>query len=441
MTQTNIFKEFVQSPGTNDLLSILLKYVGLSLGNSVILYFLLRCGTSFSTLMTGSLIDKALKARLFTAESEKISSLITQELVKVHQTVVSQFFLGVAQIVILLSLLFMSIDTLFDYPVPLILVIASIIIGILIIFGFLNAKIGNMARMQQSKLQSLSFDLRKNSKFFEINNSFVWRSDVQKMYGKVYYLLSLMPYVNQSSKNILDITFFSLLLYLADSADRSAILMMVYFGARVAPNLQGAIAFVNNLNVNSSTLRYCYKLFRMIPLGYHVTDSCITDCERIDTLVEKSRFIEIKGKSGSGKSTLINHYGLISSDLDVLFVPQHLESLIYFNFAKLLPARSHDEELLVRLGIPISVSDLYCHELLERLSGGEKKRLIIYYILISNQRIVVADEVFAGIDAETLKSVEGIFLEYFSLSRVFIYSSHADVFKGQADKNYVYLAH
>ena len=156
--------------------------------------------------------------------------------------------------------------------------------------------------------------------------------------------------------------------------------------------------------------------------------------------------IAIKGKSGSGKSTLLNLLSGLDfpSEGKVLFngEPQSKENLgdqtaivfQHYNLINglsvldnvLLPSRIHrkDEkkakELLKRFGL-----EKYLHKDVAKLSGGEKQRTAICRALISEPKIVFADEPTGALDESNSEIVMNS-LKEISKERLVVMVSHND---------------
>jgi lipopolysaccharide export system ATP-binding protein len=171
--------------------------------------------------------------------------------------------------------------------------------------------------------------------------------------------------------------------------------------------------------------------------------------------VDEGEIVGLLGPNGAGKSTSFRMIcGLIEPDrgrvwlngLDVTewpmfrrardgrmgYLPQ--ESSVF----RKLTVEQNVLALLELLGMGSRERRARCDELLEqfkithirksraaRLSGGERRRLEIARCLVSNPRIVMLDEPFAGIDPVTVQSIQGIIQDLQAAGIAVLITDHA----------------
>ena len=126
----------------------------------------------------------------------------------------------------------------------------------------------------------------------------------------------------------------------------------------------------------------------------------------------------LMGRSGVGKTSVMKLIlGLIRPDSGSVTVPKSVRFGAVFqedrlieelsavaNCRLVLPKKEHKEkvrELLLRLGLDENISIKPVCE----LSGGERRRVTIARALLAPHGVLLLDEPFKGIDAETLPAV------------------------------------
>jgi len=169
-------------------------------------------------------------------------------------------------------------------------------------------------------------------------------------------------------------------------------------------------------------------------------DSTYTAVEGISLDVADSEFVAIVGPTGCGKTTLLNvAAGLIkptSGSVDIFAAP--LKNLnrsagYLFQAEALFPwktaldnvaigleiaaagkdqARTHAQAWLTRVGLA-AFADRYPH----MLSGGQRKRVGLAQVLIRDPKILLMDEPFGPLDAQTRQIMGNLLLDLWSADR------------------------
>ena len=189
-------------------------------------------------------------------------------------------------------------------------------------------------------------------------------------------------------------------------------------------------------NVKTEALLTANKLNKTVQVGEQ-TLSIIKD---VDIYVNAGEFVVIMGKSGSGKSTLLGLLAaldypdsgtvslagqmLSSLDEDALAVIRQHDMGFVFQSFHLLPTLTVAENIAFPLDIarrpnPARVDELIDavdlghrrHSLPNQLSGGEQQRTAVARALVSNPKIVFADEPTGNLDEQNAAQVMQLLLD------------------------------
>jgi NitT/TauT family transport system ATP-binding protein len=180
--------------------------------------------------------------------------------------------------------------------------------------------------------------------------------------------------------------------------------------------------------------------FERVRVAYQVENGSYTAVERADLTVGDGEFVAIVGPTGCGKSTLLNAAaGLISPSAGkVEILGRPLAGLndragYLFQADALFPwktaienvaiglqvagvaapaARERARAWLTRVGLT-AFADRYPH----MLSGGQRKRVGLAQVLIRDPKILLMDEPFGPLDAQTRLIMGNLLLDLWSADR------------------------
>lgn len=189
----------------------------------------------------------------------------------------------------------------------------------------------------------------------------------------------------------------------------------------------------------------------------------------INFSVDNGNLVWIYGNSGSGKTTLLNMLsGLDLADegsvewdgIDILKLSNNqradfrLNNMgLIFQFFDMIKTQN----LFTNVSIPLKLLNVNKKEIKEKvvkvlekfnieklvnkkpncLSGGEKQRAAIARALISNPKIIIADEITASLDTEMSKKVYKILKDYIKNKKIVgIFVSHDPLIREFADDIY-----
>lgn len=176
---------------------------------------------------------------------------------------------------------------------------------------------------------------------------------------------------------------------------------------------------------------------RRLTKSYQKGDSTITPLQELDLDVDAGDFLALMGPSGSGKTTLLNLIAGIDqptggtlriADVDISPLSKssladwRSENIGYifqlYNLVSVLTAYENVELPLLLHPIPrkerharvaaalelVGVADRYDH-FPRQLSGGQEQRVAIARAIVTNPKIIVADEPTGDLDAESAQAI------------------------------------
>jgi len=205
--------------------------------------------------------------------------------------------------------------------------------------------------------------------------------------------------------------------------------------------------------------------------NYQVGELAVPAIRGVDFSIEAGSFVCFVGPSGSGKTTLLNMIGCLdrptSGRLSVLdrqvaeldrrqaavFRGEHIGFVFQdFNLIPVLTAYENVEFPLIMVQKwPAAKRRARVHSLLEaagieeqadkrpdQLSGGQKQRVAVARALVTNPRLVLADEPTANLDHQTayriIELMRRLRDEY---GTSFVFSTHDPKIMGEAELTFV----
>ena len=181
------------------------------------------------------------------------------------------------------------------------------------------------------------------------------------------------------------------------------------------------------------SLKNINKSYRTGAISLHVLKG-------IDLSIEKGEYVSIMGASGSGKSTMLNILGILDN-YDV--GDYHLNGKLIKNLSEKQAAKYRNEMIgfvfqsfnlinfknaLENVALPLYYKNIsrkrrniiameyldkmglkeWAHHLPNELSGGQKQRVAIARAIISNPKIILADEPTGALDSKTSVDVMNV---------------------------------
>ena len=182
--------------------------------------------------------------------------------------------------------------------------------------------------------------------------------------------------------------------------------------------------------------------------------------------VKNGEFVAIMGPSGCGKTTLLNIMGLLDTptegtyilnDKDVSQLPERERTNIRrgtigfvfqsFNLIDDLDVYENVELPLLYMGVPAKERKKRVAEMLDRmamshrrkhfpcqLSGGQQQRVAVARAVVSNPKIILADEPTGNLDSKNSKEVMDLLLQLHEQGTTIVMVTHSQHNASFADR-------
>lgn len=190
--------------------------------------------------------------------------------------------------------------------------------------------------------------------------------------------------------------------------------------------------------------------------SYHSANNSLHVLKGINLNIEKGDFVSIMGSSGSGKSTLLNILGILddydagiyeldgipvkdlkentSADYRNKFIGFVFQSFNLINYKTALEnvalplyyqgvKRKERNEKALQLLKRVGLEDRVRH-LPSEMSGGQKQRVALARALITNPKVILADEPTGALDSQTSYEVMDLFKEVHQQGMTIIVVTH-----------------
>jgi len=204
--------------------------------------------------------------------------------------------------------------------------------------------------------------------------------------------------------------------------------------------------------------------------NYVSGDVSVAAIKGTDFSIEPASFVAFVGPSGSGKSTLLNligcldhpssgkltvagtdiatldrqtgakfraeHIGFVFQDFNLIPVLTVFENIEYpLQMVQEWPADKRRQQVL-RLLEAVGMSD-QADKRPDQLSGGQKQRVAVARALVSNPKLVLADEPTANLDHDTAyRIIELMKKMRDELGTTFVFSTHDPKIMGEAETTF-----
>jgi len=186
----------------------------------------------------------------------------------------------------------------------------------------------------------------------------------------------------------------------------------------------------------------------------------------VDLTIASGELVSIMGSSGSGKSTLLNILGILDSydsgeyylaDIPIRNLSERQSAALrnqhlgfVFQSFNLLPFKTALENVALPLyyqKVARKERNRRAAELLEKvglsdrskhlpgeLSGGQKQRVAVARALITDPKVILADEPTGALDSVTSKEVMALFREVHQSGKTVVIVTHEDDIAAQTER-------
>ena len=200
---------------------------------------------------------------------------------------------------------------------------------------------------------------------------------------------------------------------------------------------------------------------------YQVGDDRVKALDHASLHIKPQEFVSIIGPSGSGKSTMMNIIGCldVADSGSYLLDGQPIESYTenelakvrnqkigfvfqQFNLIPKLTAEENVELPLIYQGVPRAERQKRVKAALERvnllprakhlpteLSGGQQQRVAIARAIVTNPKLILADEPTGALDSKTSKEIIDIFHELHAQGNTIVLITHDNDVARQASRS------
>ena len=200
---------------------------------------------------------------------------------------------------------------------------------------------------------------------------------------------------------------------------------------------------------------------------YHQGDAIIKGLDHVSLKIVEGKFICLSGPSGSGKTTLLNAIGgldaLDSGEISIngdrvdllgktALANLRLHSIGFvfqaYNLIPVLSARENVEFVMQVQGVAAAERKQRSMKMLQEvglegmeerrpfeLSGGQQQRVAVARAIVSQPKLVLADEPTANLDSKSMEHLMGRFLELNRAHKItFLIATHDERVMRWADR-------
>ena len=200
---------------------------------------------------------------------------------------------------------------------------------------------------------------------------------------------------------------------------------------------------------------------------YQVGDDRVRALDHASLHIRPKEFVSIIGPSGSGKSTLMNIIGCLDvADagqylLDGLPIESYTENQLaqirnekigfvfqQYNLIQKLTAEENVELPLIYQKVPKAERQKRVKEALEKvnmlprakhlpteLSGGQQQRVSIARAIVTNPKLILADEPTGALDSKTSREIIDIFHELHRQGNTIVLITHDNSIAAEAERS------